>query len=454
MRARRLSPLRRLALGLAALLVALAASAPAVVPGAAAQAAYQPEFDLDVVATRGERGPQLDVYTAIPYQNLRFLARADGFEASYAVTVQVYRTDARGRPAGLAHSRTWERALAVPSYAATQAPDAADRAVQTLAVEPGRYSVQVTVEDGSSRRTFAREAPLVVRSMDGPVAMSDPMLLEHYDADTGRLEPNVGAAIATDQEAFTVFYEIYAEAPARLQVTYVVTEQNRVQERPSFRALLGLAPRQQAEMGTPLALSEMLDVPAGTTPATLRVPTERFSVGDYVLAVRLEAADGTLVAEAEKPFAVRWLGLEGQISDLDAAIAQLRYIAKDREIRAMRNAPTQEEKLRLFREFWARRDPTPGTRRNERMEEYYYRVAYANQRYSRLRDAGWSTDRGEVFIRFGEPDFIEDHPFNYGTQPYQVWFYNRFGRRFIFVDQTGMGDFRLLVPIWDERTRM
>src|SRR5690606_31039977 len=129
-----------------------------------------------------------------------------------------------------------------------------------------------------------------------------------------------------------------------------------------------------------------------------------------------------------------------QVSDLESAIAQLRYIAKDGELRAIRNAPTPQEQVRLFREFWDKRDPTPGTRRNERMEEYYYRVAYANRNYGRFStDNGWNTDRGEVYIRFGEPDFVENHPFNYGTKPYQIWYYNRLGRRFIFVDETGFG---------------
>jgi GWxTD domain-containing protein len=129
-------------------------------------------------------------------------------------------------------------------------------------------------------------------------------------------------------------------------------------------------------------------------------------------------------------------------------------VARDRDLRAMRDAATPEARLRLFQAFWSERDPSPGTPRNERMEEYYYRVAYANERYTRLRDAGWSTDRGEVYIRFGEPDDVEVHPFNFGTRPYQVWTYYRSGRRFIFVDETGGGDFELLVPIWDDRTRL
>ena len=425
-----------------------------------AQAAYTPEFDLDLVTSRSDSAgaTRLDVYTAVPVQSLRFLSRSAGFEASYAVTINVSALGSEGQQEGLVVSRTFERSVRKPDYAGTQDADAEDRAVESLTVPPGRYTVSVAVEDGASGRTFTREVGHVARPMAvGPgqaVAVSDPILLDRYDADARTFEPNVGAAVSTEQDDFTVYYEVYAAAAADLRVTYAVTEQNRVRERPSFSALLGLSPRQQEDVGTPVALTEELSVPAGRSPAAFRIETARLKVGDYALTIRLETPTGDLVAETTKAFSVRWMGLDGQIADLEQAISQLRYVARDREIAAIRNAPTPEEQMRLFRAFWDRRDPTPGTARNEDMEQYYFRVAYANERYTRLRDAGWNTDRGEVYIRFGAPDFVEEHPFNYGTDPYQIWYYTGQGRRFIFVDQSRLGDFQLLVPIWDDRTRM
>ncbi len=437
-----------------ACLLALLLAAPAL-----AQAAYTPEFDVEVVTRRAETasGPatQVDVYTAIPNTSLRFLARQGGFEATYAVTVQVYALDASGHQQGLVVSRTFDREVPAADYDATQNPDLEDLAIQTLDIAPGRYTVEVAVEDGASGRALTREMAYVVRDVTGSgVALSDPLLLSAYDPAAGTSTPIVGATVSTEMEAFWTTYDIHAPGPTDLQVSYVVTETSRVRERPSFGALLGLAPRQQAEMGTPVAVTEDLHVEAGRTPAVFRIETEGLQVGDYTLTVRLATAEGETVAEVDKPFAVRWMGLDSQIADLEQAIDQLRYVAKESELRAIRNAPTPEEQRQLFLAFWERRDPSPGTPRNEDMETYYYRVAYANNRFSRFHNRGWNTDRGEVFITFGEPDFIEDHPFNYGTRPYQIWNYYGHGRRFIFVDETGMGDFRLLVPMWDDRTRM
>lgn len=445
----RYSPLRWLPMALACLLAV----------GAAAQSAYTPEFGVEVVTRRAELadGPatQLDVYTSVPNSSLRFLARAGGFEASYGLSVQVYALDDEGRQQGLVVSRTFERDVAAENYNETQNPEREDRAIQTLDVPPGRYVIAIAVEDAASGRALSREIGHVVRDVSGgAITMSDPMLLSAYDPAAGSSTPIVGATISTEMEGFWVSYDLYARAETPLQVTYLVTEQNRVQERPSFAALVGLAPRQQADSGTPVAVTEALSVEAGRTPAAFRIATEGLQVGDYVLTVRLADAMGETLAETDKSFSVRWMGLDSQIANLDEAIAQLTYLARPADIRAIRNAPTPEAQRRQFLAFWSERDPTPGTPRNESMEQYYFRVAYANDRYSRLRDRGWDTDRGEVFIRFGEPGYVESHPFDYGTRPYQIWTYPGQGRRFIFVDKTGSGDFELLVDIWDDRTRM
>ncbi len=445
----RYSPLRWLPVALACLLAA----------GAAAQSAYTPEFGAEVITRRAElaSGPstQLDVYTSVPNSSLRFLARAGGFEARYGLTVQVYALDDRGRQQGLVVSRTFERDVAARTYDETQDAEREDRAIQTLAVPPGRYVVAIAVEDAASGRALSREIGHVARDVSGDaVTMSDPVLLSAYDPAGGTSTPIVGATLSTEMDEFWVSYDLYASAETPLQVTYLVTEQSRVQERPSFGALLGLAPRQQADSGTPVAVTEALSVEAGRTPAAFRLAMEGLQVGDYVLTVRLADSAGETLVETDKAFAVRWMGLDSQIADLDEAIAQLRYLARPADIRAIRNAPTPEAQRQRFLDFWNERDPTPSTPRNESMEQYYFRVAYANDRYSRFQDRGWNTDRGEVFIRFGEPDYVENHPFDYGTRPYQIWTYQGRGRRFIFVDETGAGDFELLVPIWDDRTRM
>ena len=141
--------------GLLTLIAAFVVAAPAL-----GQAAYTPAFDVEVVTQRADlaSGPEtrVDVYTAVPNTSLRFLAREAGFEASYAMTVQVYAVDADGAQQSLVVSRTFEREVTADDYDATQDVSLEDRAVQTLAVPPGRYLVEVAVEDGASGRSRSR----------------------------------------------------------------------------------------------------------------------------------------------------------------------------------------------------------------------------------------------------------------------------------------------------------
>ena len=53
--------------------------------------------------------------------------------------------------------------------------------------------------------------------------------------------------------------------------------------------------------------------------------------------------------------------------------------------------------------FWARRDPTPGTPRNEMREEFDRRVQTADQTFATARQRGALTDRGKVLVLFGAP---------------------------------------------------
>jgi GWxTD domain-containing protein len=141
------------------------------------------------------------------------------------------------------------------------------------------------------------------------------------------------------------------------------------------------------------------------------------------------------------------------IDDLNKAIDQLQYIAPGSEISSMKEAATPDEKQRRFLEFWAKRNPDPKAPNNELMEEYYSRVEYANRNYTSFME-GWRTDRGMVLIRFGPPQNIERHPFDSNNKPYEIWYYYNQNREFIFVDETGFGDYRLLNPETDLWGRM
>lgn len=417
-----------------------------------------PAFELEAVSMRGDAPgtSRVDLYTKIPYSRLQFISQSSGFIARYEVMAEVYEVDARGNTQGVVLSRIWDRNVPpVRSYAQTQADSLFDMTTYSETdLPPGRYMLEVQIEDKVASTTFIQKMALEVRDLEKPVSISDLLIADTYDAQRRNMLPNVANTVGHNQQYFTLFYQLYAQQPIKVNVGYTIY-QLQGRSKPSVKSLFGWGKKPTTE-ATDVAFetSDLLQIRAGANSATLRIPVANFEVGDYI--IRAEARDGagTVLDEVEKPLTIRWMGLARQISNLKEAVAQLRYVAKDKELDTIRKAETEQEMLRKFLAFWDKRDPTPGTPRNERMEEYYYRISYANEKYSRF-NRGWLTDRGEVFVIFGEPDYVDRHPFGFGSsRPYEIWRYERIGRRFIFVDQTGVGDYELLVPIWDERTRI
>ena len=61
---------------------------------------------------------------------------------------------------------------------------------------------------------------------------------------------------------------------------------------------------------------------------------------------------------------------------------------------AFKKLSTDDEREQFIEQFWERRNPNPGNPENEFKEEYYRRIAYANEHYA-SGIPGWRTDRGE-----------------------------------------------------------
>jgi len=69
------------------------------------------------------------------------------------------------------------------------------------------------------------------------------------------------------------------------------------------------------------------------------------------------------------------------------------YIISDEERKAFVMLADDEEREKFVEQFWARRDPTPGTEENEFKEEIYRRIAYTNVHFADAQGlAGWKTD--------------------------------------------------------------
>ncbi len=415
-----------------------------------------PEFEVAAVSVRNDEAyaqTRLDIYIKIPYSHLDFINTANGFRATYEIEAEVFELDERDRPGNLVQAPIWEHTATATAFALTQSDQTFDHTTHSLSLAPGRYLIECTVTDKISQETSVHELLVEVRDLRDPLALSDIMLLEDYDEQSQTIFPLVGSRIDASELSFQIFYEIYVDQPRRVRVVREVVPMRKKRRWAPIRSLLGLK-NKEADAVVLYSDEEITELERGRHQVVSSIPLqELLEVGQYLVRVRIEDEDGQLIDMAERAFSTRWTGLAAHLVDLDEAIDQLAYAAKPKDLRAIKDAPSYQERLRRFEEFWKKRDPTPGTGRNERMEEYYYRIDYANRVFGSIVP-GWKTDRGHVLIRFGYPDLIDRQTFSFGTQPWEAWYYYRIGRRLLFVDKTGFGDYELHIPIYDERNRI
>ena len=123
-----------------------------------------------------------------------------------------------------------------------------------------------------------------------------------------------------------------------------------------------------------------------------------------------------------------------------------RYAATSSEINQYEKLDSLKSKKEFLYRFWKKRDPDPSTPVNEFYNEYMRRVNLCNDRFGVMGKPGMKTDRGRIYILYGEPDEIERYPNDLDKKPYEIWHYNQIegGVIFVFGDVTGFSNYELL----------
>jgi len=87
----------------------------------------------------------------------------------------------------------------------------------------------------------------------------------------------------------------------------------------------------------------------------------------------------------------KWINEEVNLIITDAKKAEFKKLKKEKD---------KDFYIKLF---WAKRDPSPQTEKNEFKEEYYRRLSYVNKAFIYGYNRGTGTDMGKVYLYFGKP---------------------------------------------------
>lgn len=105
-----------------------------------------------------------------------------------------------------------------------------------------------------------------------------------------------------------------------------------------------------------------------------------------------------------------------------------------------------EELQKYFLNFWYERN---STNPEQEWVDYLARVHQANREFKSIKIAGYKTDRGRVFLQYGQPNIISDHHFEPAAYPYEIWHYYQLNgqndKKFVFyAHDIATNDFQLI----------
>ncbi|MCO5250103.1 MAG: GWxTD domain-containing protein [Candidatus Kapabacteria bacterium] len=377
---------------------------------------------------------RVDVYTVLPYENLNFEKDGAVFRAAYDIIIDI--ADEAG--INITTSKK-ERVLNETDYYITQGGTAAFDFTQTIFTLPaGKYRVSVIIIDKFNNTEYEKSRVVTVLDFDSfDFSLSGLLLVSSIEEIGGKykITPHVSDHIGNLDDGFFVFFETYNQIESRAEVDFVWEVLDANQKKMIYSDPI----RRQIQTG---ASRHFIKIPQ----------IEELVSGTYTFRlIAMNALDSAVFSE-ENYLAVTQRSINYTqsvagtvLSDLNLAIRQLRYVAYQNELQYINSGETEAERQKRFTQFWKERDPSPGTERNEAFDEYYNRINFANNTFKSYTE-GWMTDMGMVYIIFGPP-MSADRQSGYGdNKNYERWLYGN-NRDFLFVDNSGFGDFRLVRPM-------
>ena len=388
------------------------------------------DFSVDWSAFRARAdSSRVEVFYSIPYDQLLYTQTdSSGLVAEFNVRLELAGLDNSFRQEGTilkrARIRSFQEAFAaqrnvVDGFSAT-AP-------------PGKYRFKIAIAETSStgQTEGAREDTIVLKGFNDGLALSS---------------LQVGSTALTDTVtgAVSVIPNPTHRFPDKgLEALYVYYEgYNLSADSNTYRVRAAIV-RSRAGKPDTLVKTQPLSKPKqGTSVAyALGVSAAGVEPGVYTLGLELTDAATKKSVTAGRDFAIGSIAPEAAaagpgLDSLDPLerkyYDQIQYLATHNQL-AYYKALSDTGKMTYLAKFWGVRN----------LREFSRRMETAAGRYRQPKVAGYNTDRGRVYVKYGEPDAIEQKVVEAETHSREYWRYYNTGYVFVFIDIRGDGTYRL-----------
>jgi GWxTD domain-containing protein len=362
---------------------------------------------------------RVDFLIQVPYSSIQFTQKGDSFNGSFNITLSFMDEKQKN----ILFERDWSEFVKAKDFSTTLSRNSFNLSYKSYDVDPGKYFLKCYYEDGDSKRTAIREIPLNVQAINDTLGLSDVIFVSDIvkDSTGNKIVPNVAATVTNKTTSLTFYFEVYSNKVQDVNFEYSLNDINK---------------------NTSFKQNDHHSIKSGSNTIIHTINYASFAIGNYSLRVSLKDKDWKEVAVTEKKFLSKIYGVPSTIVDLDKAVDQLMYIASSEELDFIRDAKSYEEKLKRFLNYWDKKKPNQRSDENPILSEYYRRIDYANKNFKGFGE-GWKSDMGMVYVTLGPPSYIDRHPFDADSKPYEIWQYYDLNQSYLFLDQTGFGDYRI-----------
>lgn len=334
---------------------------------------------------------------------------------------------------------------------------------QRFPLTNGEYVMEIIVTDkGSDREPVSLSVTVSVDYPSDVPAVSDILLFDNYSKAT-----TSSTCAKSGFDFVPRVFPFYSASSDKLLFYAELYNSNSLYDEGKYLVSYYIEAAESSSLMKDYYFTKRFDV-ATATPLLNSIDIKYLPSGNYYLVVEMRDRSNTVICSNSVFFQRSNPGVGYQMNDLSGVNIANTFVSDienidtlRRYIRYLEPVSTETERdyaVALVRtndvttmqqyiyNFWATRSPMNP---RDAFNDYLAAVRRVNMSFSNIATPGYRTDRGYVFLKYGQPDQIVESPNEPGAYPYQIWHYyviaNQRNKKFVFMSKDdSTNDYQLI----------
>lgn len=374
----------------------------------------------------------------IPHSRLVFLKKENVFQAGFKVSIEI-----REQKSGAIIRDFNEQYTSVQEFQLTNAPYLYVQGIMKFKINSGEHSLTPVYSDLNSNREF-QSKPILFYTDSIDQVFGSPVIITSekqrcHDEEFYKLA-NYSASFPFSSESYSLLIPVFDEDINNVNVEITKKGSKQIDFSSNIDEYFESSVNFAICEGN-IVFEEIKNLESEVIRFfVLRDLSIQLFEGLYSLSVSTFSEQNV---HRKYDIAVRWINKPRSLIEPEKSLDYLLLIENPEIVSELKDVRKDDLQKSLF-EFWKKYDPTPETKYNELMTEFYSRIDYSEQNFRALsNNNGVRSDRGKIYVQFGNPESMERFTDEYGRMLEQ-WKYLNPVRIFTFIDKKGTGNFTLL----------